>query len=887
MREITVTIDSVINQCKPTDDVWAITQRLTRQSGTVEELAGELVLPNGRTWCPGVYRVDGVRRNDEWVQQEVFALDADSKNGVLTSGDIIDRCRHYGILPAFIHTSFSHTDETPKYRVVFVSPVVITEPRVRDVIQRALLRLFPEFDQSTKDAARMFFGGKEIVYRDFDATLDILGLFRAVAEKITDEDPTHSKRNIQGWCQSVGLHLYNGLPAVLEYENVEDAKVGENVASSISIILKMPQNRQVLQFRFSPETRVTRSGNTKYGKVQNVEASYELVRGVDFDALYHRCEVYRDFMDGVDVHHDVTWAIATNLVRIKGGETRFFEGLQRRKEYDVDKWRSSIAYIKKMCYLPVRYDNAKIADYYPNAAQVAQAHNILSAAKTKKGEYNTLPGIVISSEEAYTMLHEQATKALEREENDITVFRFDTGVGKSTFIRSIDRPFLLAVPTHDLKDQVVKDFAKEGKEVAFTPRFPEDVDEGIYDAVDKLYSLGAGSSASAYVRDLAKKHPTIAEYISQLQEALKTQGTLVTTHARLPYLKVHHDLIVIDEDYLQTEFTQSSVSFVALAKVRDLMQPRRSGFGSKVQPFRDSSGHIIDLNDDLELLNGLINRVMDSPQHIAHTTGNLPFKHFKFIEKLVVENRKTISGNVLGFFRSSHYVRIGENLFFITRRELPKNKKIFIFSATANEKLYKLAYGDRVRFVDSPDVALKGKVIQYPVNSSRNAMKTRNVINFAKTVIGDKNVITFKDHSNDFANVVATIGAVAGMNNLEGKDLAVIATPHVNPVVYLLLASALGHVVGVDDLSEMRTEKLNRNGFEFYFYCYVNELMREIQLHTIESELYQAVGRARAVHHNVEVVVISAYPVKQASIVKLTPAQQQLLNATVSEEELL
>lgn len=881
MKEIIVSIDSLYFDHKPTTDEAAqITKRLTRQSGTVEDLAGELVQPKGRSWSPGVFSQDGVRNNDCWETQQVFALDADSKEATMSLTDILNRCNAYGVHPAFIYTSFSHTEETPKYRVVFVAPVAITHSRIRDVIQLALMRIFPEFDQSVKDAARMFYGGKEIVHSDYEAELNILGLFKAVTEKIRDEESTQAARNIKNWCQSVGLNTINSYPAVVEVEDETGAGIAKNVdltTTLLSIYIDMCPNRQKLQFSLAPVEKVARGGNVKYGKIENIPTTYELIRSVDYDDLYQRCKVYRDFMDGVAVHHDVTWAIATNLVRLEGGEKKFFEGVARHPGYNAEKWKATVNYIKKVCYLPVRYDNAKIATYYPDAANSAEASSIVNTAKVKRGEIvQYMKTQTIDIDTAFNMLQNQVEKALADTSNSIYVFRGDTGLGKSTIIQGIRENMLIAVPTHDLKDQLVAEFAEKGVTVAATPRLPVDVPDGIHAALDRLYTIGASSAANKYLRNQAGKIPEIAKYLEELSTALKTQGTIVTTHARLPYTKTAHNLIVIDEDILPTIFTQSSVKVGDLIKLRDALTPS-GGFGFKRKIFIE--GKEIDISDDVNLMNTLIEKAMNAPEIVPNEMGALPFKYFKYIEAKAIEHRNAISGNVLSFLAATHFVRRGETLLFVTNKELPLNKKIFVFSATASETLYKKAFGDRVKFIDIPSIVITGDIVQYPVNTSRNAMKKDGIVSFAKDVTSGLPVITFKDNEKDFDDVVLTVGAVMGMNNLTGKDIAVVCTPHMPSDVYVLLACALNYRIQPHDLSQFRYTQIKRNGFEFYFSTYESDFLREIQLHLVESELVQAIGRARVNRNACKVIVISDYPVKQASIVQLTQAQQKMIRA--------
>jgi hypothetical protein len=113
-------------------------------------------------------------------------------------------------------------------------------------------------------------------------------------------------------------------------------------------------------------------------------------------------------------------------------------------------------------------------------------------------------------------------------------------------------------------------------------------------------------------------------------------------------------------------------------------------------------------------------------------------------------------------------------------------------------------------------------------------------------------------------------GATSGMNVLTGKDLVVVGTPHKHPVVYRLIAAALGESISPDDL-QMVNQQVERNGMRFWFFTFRNEVLRNIHLHLVEAELLQAIGRARHLRHDVTVTVFSNYPIPGAEYRQLPP----------------
>jgi hypothetical protein len=93
--------------------------------------------------------------------------------------------------------------------------------------------------------------------------------------------------------------------------------------------------------------------------------------------------------------------------------------------------------------------------------------------------------------------------------------------------------------------------------------------------------------------------------------------------------------------------------------------------------------------------------ITKTPEGVVLKTPNYFMLCAKEVEELVVKN-DLITTNVLGFLNSSHFVKVtgrngNEQILFINKRDLP-DKKVIIFSATANEKIYKMVFGQNMKF---------------------------------------------------------------------------------------------------------------------------------------------------------------------------------------------
>ena len=146
---------------KPDDEIKKLVCSLTTQKMPIRTLANELA--KGCTFRPAV--LTGTRTSD-FVSQELFALDFDHD---VTIDSILDRCKEKHIEPTFGYTSFNHTEDNHRFRIVFHSDRTITDLDERNKIQSTFETVFPETDLKCNPAAHLFFGGKELLFLNENA----------------------------------------------------------------------------------------------------------------------------------------------------------------------------------------------------------------------------------------------------------------------------------------------------------------------------------------------------------------------------------------------------------------------------------------------------------------------------------------------------------------------------------------------------------------------------------------------------------------------------------------------------------------------------------------------------------------------------------------------
>ncbi|ALF10832.1 hypothetical protein [Parageobacillus thermoglucosidasius] len=91
----------------------------------------------------------------------------------MSVADAVKRCEQYDIMPNFIYTTFRSTSDHEKFRMVFLVNEKIHDIRVRELVQRSLMILLSEADVQAKDASRLLFGGKKLVYEAYDNVISV------------------------------------------------------------------------------------------------------------------------------------------------------------------------------------------------------------------------------------------------------------------------------------------------------------------------------------------------------------------------------------------------------------------------------------------------------------------------------------------------------------------------------------------------------------------------------------------------------------------------------------------------------------------------------------------------------------------------------------------
>lgn len=216
--------------------------------------------------------------------------------------------------------------------------------------------------------------------------------------------------------------------------------------------------------------------------------------------------------------------------------------------------------------------------------------------------------------------------------------------------------------------------------------------------------------------------------------------------------------------------------------------------------------------------------------------------------------------------RASEEDKISDDTVVFLRPDTLKPMKYILVSATADESICEQFLNDAdMDYHQCKQAKYKGKLLQYPGRSmSRSSIASdKGIVHRLMHYFDmeESHVITFMNQNIGQLH----FGNTEGSNSLEGDDILVIGTPYHAPFLYKLVAHTIGF--DFDEDEEMTMQLVTHNGYRFWFNTFADEDLRAVQFWMIESELEQAIGRARLLRHECTVHLFSNFPLRQAEMV--------------------
>jgi hypothetical protein len=587
------------------------------------------------------------------------------------------------------------------------------------------------------------------------------------------------------------------------------------------------------------------TANIQYS--QNNAPRFEYLRTLknnsfNFELAQNNLKIVYDFAEGRELKYRELFGLTTSLIHVKGGEKFLKETMIKYNQIGKTEYKQEdfamIPVVKYYNYLPERLEKYSP---YPDDHKFT---DVIDAVKKPRGEVQILkPIIKIKLSEAEVTLNKEFDKAIQSNDNNIYIFSTQTAIGKTTKLTKLKKT-TLAFPTHDLKNEIG---CKMKVEHLVVPELPTFENKSVNQKIKALYQIGLNDdvyqllNTIAYFMDVEysdQDRNLARNYLNLIAESNNTNKTVLTTHLRALFDQYAHNTVVFDEDPI------NSLLSIKQFELSDLLTLEQ--MANNQQPITQ-----------------LINLIRSTP------IGEITNVEFQEIDRhaiaSLVSNCHTNS-NLVQFFNATSFCKDKTNpniIHYQIKRKIPEGKKVIIMSATPQIEVYKSLYGNRVKVIDIPLAENQGNITQFTKNGfSRSYLKSNNVPDLVEQ-IGDRPVITFQKYKYVFptAHPLIHYGNCEGYDFLNGVDLAVVGTPHKNELHYLFTAYALGIDLTSVNL-ELQDLKIDWKGIRFRFTTYEDERLRNIQLGAIEADLVQAIGRARSLRTNAEVLVYSNLPLQ-------------------------
>ena len=885
MDGIKVSLDGQSFWTKPKEiEIAAICNRIGKrqeQLGSPKEIKefSAKVSIDGCSFSPATFK-NGCKNKKSFVQQQFIALDFDNKDPdhIVSFQEIKERADRYDLPVLFAYDTLSSTNHN-KFRAVFLNDVSITDRKVAEAVQLAMGTLFPEADSTCyKDVSKFYLGGKERVYFDNKIPkINIESVFRNLSYYLKDKyKEKHYKEEIRKFSEKTGIALNKkGFFDVIVTDDPTEVQSGaqnadggnapttiiyskDNIKGNGAIPLKV-------YYRIILDNDCTRKNSAARVPSGNRSGKHNPYRASVMENMSQHCRLFREFEGGErELHHDELFGLVNNLLNVDSGERRFKAILSEYPELysddKVKKWERHGTYNKQHGYRPTNCNN-----FCPYCGECSHGINILSTVHPKRGIMEKLPDWneeFYHLEEVQEDTYRAISEAYHAPDSRIHIIESMTAAGKTTsYVRIMkenpDDRFLIAAPTNLLKDEIYERAKKMNIKVRRTPSLEQIKDEiphRIWKKIQHLYSSGQSLSVNTYIEKILKKEdiPCLKKYMKKRERLREYNGNIITTHRYLMNMSekrlAEYDAVIIDEDIIFKSVipNQCEIKKEELEELSDRITDKR-------------------ISDKMKRLLKL------SKSHSCIEIGS--FEPDEDKGEWEIENKKFLF-DIPAFCRTEKfYVRrkseddkLEDDTFVFLKPAVFRDMKYIMVSATANEEICRSYFGyDRVDFYKCRRAAYKGTLYQYPRKSmSRSSMAaTPGIVDklMEKFAASEEKVITFLKEN------IGTLhfGNTEGSNTLEGEDILVIGTPYHADFIYKLAAFYMD--MDFDEDEEMEPQLVTHNGYRFRFTTYKDANLREVQFWMIESELEQAVGRARLLRNECAVHLFSNFPLSQSKMV--------------------
>jgi len=879
MHNIELSMDIMPYKSKPSgSEIGEISNRIAKRKTTIntpneiKEIV-KLISRQGYTFCPATFR-NGKRNQDNFKQMQLIALDFDSG---ISLNEVLDRSKEYNLPVLFAYETLTSVNQN-KFRVVFQNDTPIIDKRLANITLNALMTIFPEADKTCEDIAKMFFGGKNLLY--FDGSLPAINtetlLMNMTIHLNKERGDSHYKQHVYNFAKKHGIRLNNkGLLDIsikkcpTEYSGTS-IPIGKNGKNSPNAILLRIANGEKLPNLSTKDNSCCcihlDDGCTRFSVGEKRDKNHSEYRSSVLKDISGGCRLFREFeFGGRKLEHDELFGISTNIIHIETGIKVFRDILSRNPNFYTktkqDNWNYYLKYIKDM-----NYAMKKCSNYCPYKDMCRHGNNILSTVKPKRKimeRLNNYPEIFYPIDEVQEDVKSKLMRAVEAKDTKWHIIKAQTAIGKTEtyleLMKTAGLKFLIAVPTNILKNDIYNRAVEKKLNVMMTPSLDEikkEMPKDVWGYIDKLRKTGRHSKVYPYICKTAQeeKIECLEDFLKQQKEFEEFDGHAITTHRKLLNMNMEnlkkYNVVLIDEDIILSSIipNQCEIPVSILKKVRKYAC-RDTAYGWLADKINEVLKAI--KKETLFRVSGFKwdnKNCKDEDADNIFSLADIP--SFCLAEYFMYKD-------------TSKEDNLSEGSIIFLKPYQFKNIKYIMVSATADKDICEYLFGKtKVIFYECNNARYEGVLNQYYEKSMSRACIDKNmeILDKIQQWYKFSDMITFKKYSRGkiyFGNAI-------GYDNLKGKNINVVGTPYHVDFLYKLLPFTLGLDVKGD--AKMKPCLVTHNDYRFNFTTYgeEHEILRKFHFWMIESDLEQAVGRARLLRYGCTVNLFSNFPVKQA-----------------------
>ena len=310
-----VTFDPTSQRLKPSKrEFGAITNRMNVLTGvTINEFSTLVGSDHQYTWCGGTFV--GRVNNSNWVSQQVYGLDFD--NDTITVEEVYKILAEYNIIPQVWYSTLSSSEKHKKFRVILFLDIPITNSDIHKQITLGLCAMFPDSDQSCKNAGRLFLGGQQ--------------------SHVTAEEPI-----------STQLLLNVVSPYIITKYNSETRFI-----SNLSYLQNNTLIEEKSNFLYKYNRNIHNSSKSQLPLLTTTIKGGNQA-SIDFKIARSKVKILDEFLNGKWLTHPELFGLSTNLIHIKGGRKLMKETMEFYNEEGLTEYTDNnfniLPYVSKVGY---------------------------------------------------------------------------------------------------------------------------------------------------------------------------------------------------------------------------------------------------------------------------------------------------------------------------------------------------------------------------------------------------------------------------------------------------------------------------------------------------------------------------------------------------------